>query len=106
MPLGPDTVGRKLLWSIGLPGLLVALLGVGHFWRESRVAVQDATQVESLALAEFVASTFSLPQAPRARAHEAVAEVLQSDTRLFRSVEDVRVLTPDGRIRWSRQPDE
>ncbi|WP_164017003.1 sensor domain-containing diguanylate cyclase [Pyxidicoccus trucidator] len=106
MPLGPDTVGRKLLWSIGLPGLVVALLGVGHFWRESRVAVQDATQVESLALAEFVASTFSLPQAPRARAHEAVAEVLRSDTRLFRSVEDVRVLTPDGRIRWSRRPEE
>ena len=106
MPLGRDTVGRKLLWSIGLPGLVVALLGVSHFWRESRVAVQDATQVESLALAEFVASTFALPQGPRARAHEAVAEVLRSDTRLFRSVEDVRVLTPDGRIRWSRQPDE
>ena len=106
MPLGRDTVGRKLLWSIGLPGLVVALLGVGHFWRESRVAVQDATQVESLALAEFVASTFALPQGPRPRAHEAVAEVLRSDTRLFRSVKDVRVLTPDGRIRWSRQPDE
>lgn len=106
MPLGRDTVGRKLLWSIGLPGLVVALLGVSHFWRESRVAVQDATQVESLALAEFVASTFALPQGPRARAHEAVAEVLRSDTRLFRSVKDVRVLTPDGRIRWSRQPDE
>ncbi|NMO22559.1 diguanylate cyclase [Pyxidicoccus fallax] len=106
MPLGPDTVGRKLLWSIGLPGLVVALLGVGHFWREARVAVQDATQVESLALAEFVASTFALPSAPGARSHEAVAEVLRSDTRMFRSVADVRVLTPDGRIRWSRQPDE
>lgn len=107
MPLGPDTVGRKLLWSIALPGLVVALVGMGHFWREARVAVQDATQVESLALAEFVASTFTLPQAPGAsRAHEAVAEVLRSDTRLFRSVEDARVLTPDGRIRWSRQPDE
>ncbi|NTX35415.1 diguanylate cyclase [Myxococcus sp. CA033] len=106
MPLGPDTVGRKLLWSIALPGLVVALLGVGHFWREARVAVQDATQVESLALAEFVASTFMLPQGPGAPAHGAVAEVLHSDTRLFRSVADVRVLTPDGRVRWSREPSE
>ncbi|MFY1828538.1 diguanylate cyclase [Myxococcus fulvus] len=106
MPLGPDTVGRKLLWSIALPGLVVALLGVGHFWREARVAVQDATQVESLALAEFVASTFMLPQPPGAAAHGAVTEVLHSDTRLFRSVEDVRVLTADGTIRWSRNPSE
>ncbi|NVJ19295.1 diguanylate cyclase [Myxococcus sp. AM010] len=106
MPLGPDTVGRKLLWSIALPGLLVALLGVGHFWREARVAVQDATQVESLALAEFVASTFTLPQARGAPAHGAVTEVMRSDTRLFRSVEDVRVLTPDGRILWSRRTGE
>ncbi|AGC44768.1 HAMP domain/GAF domain/GGDEF domain-containing protein [Myxococcus stipitatus DSM 14675] len=106
MPLGPDTVGRKLLWSIALPGLVVALLGVGHFWREARVAVQDATQVESLALAEFVASTFLLSQGPGAPAHGAVAEVLHSDTRLFRSVEDVRVLTLDGRVRWSRNPSE
>ncbi|MFY2561628.1 diguanylate cyclase [Corallococcus terminator] len=106
MPLGPDTVGRKLLWSIALPGLVVTLLGVGHFWREARVAVQDATQVESLALAEFVASTFLLPQGPGAHAHGAVTEVLHSDTRLFRSVADVRVLTPDGRVRWSRAPSE
>lgn len=106
MPLGPDTVGRKLLWSIALPGLVVTLLGVGHFWREARVAVQDATQVESLALAEFVASTFLLPQGPGSHAHGAVTEVLHSDTRLFRSVADVRVLTPDGRVRWSRAPSE
>ena len=29
MALGPHTVGRKLLWSIALPGLIVALLGAG-----------------------------------------------------------------------------
>jgi len=106
MPLGPDTVGRKLLWSIALPGLVVALLGVGHFWREARVSVRDATQVESLALAEFVASTFLLPQGPGAPPHDAVAEVLRSDTRLFRSVADVRVLTLEGDVRWSRDPAE
>jgi diguanylate cyclase (GGDEF)-like protein len=106
MALGPHTVGRKLLWSIALPGLIVAMLGAGYFWRETRRAVQEAAHREALALAEFVASTFALPQADRAHPHSAVAEVLTSDTRLLRPVEELRVLTPDGRIRWSRQPGE
>lgn len=106
MALGRDTIGRKLLWSIALPGLVLALLGVGHFGREARQAVREATHLEALALAEFVASTFTLPQPPGAPPHGAVAEVLASDTRLFRSVEDLRVLAPDGRIRWSRHPEE
>ncbi len=106
MALGSETIGRKLLWSIALPGLVVALLGVGHFSREARQAVREGTHLEALALAEAVASTFMLPQAPGAAPHSAVAEVLASDTRLFRSVEDLRVLTPDGRIRWSRKPAE
>ncbi|MBZ4333689.1 diguanylate cyclase [Corallococcus interemptor] len=106
MALGSETIGRKLLWSIALPGLVVALLGVGHFSREARQAVREGTHLEALALAEAVASTFTLPQAPGAAPHGAVADVLASDTRLFRSVEDVRVLTPDGRIRWSRRPAE
>jgi diguanylate cyclase (GGDEF)-like protein len=106
MALGPHTVGRKLLWSIALPGLIVALLGAGYFLREMRRSVQDAAHREALALAEFVASTFTLPQADRAHPHGAVAEVLGSDTRLLRSVAEARVLTPDGRIRWSRQRGE
>ncbi|MBU8900468.1 diguanylate cyclase [Corallococcus sp. H22C18031201] len=106
MALGPDTIGRKLLWSIALPGLVVALVGVAHFGREARQAVREGTHLEALALAEFVASTFTLPQAPGAPPHGAVAEVLASDARLFRSVEDLRVLTPDGRIRWSRRAGE
>jgi diguanylate cyclase (GGDEF)-like protein len=106
MALGPHTVGRKLLWSIALPGLIVAFLGAGFFWRETRRSVQDAAHREALALAEFVASTFTLPQADRAHPHSAVAEVLGSDTRLLRSVAELRVLTPDGRIRWSRQRGE
>jgi diguanylate cyclase (GGDEF)-like protein len=106
MALGPHTVGRKLLWSIALPGLIVALLGAGYLWREMRRSVQDAAHREALALAEFVASTFTLPQADRAHPHGAVAEVLGSDTRLLRSVAELRVLTPEGRIRWSRQRGE
>ncbi|MFP2898848.1 diguanylate cyclase, partial [Corallococcus sp. 4LFB] len=88
MALGSETIGRKLLWSIALPGLVVALLGVGHFSREARQAVREGTHLEALALAEAVASTFTQPQAPGAAPHGAVADVLASDTRLFRSVED------------------
>ncbi|MDY7224796.1 GGDEF domain-containing protein [Hyalangium rubrum] len=106
MALGPHTVGRKLLWSIALPGLIIALLGAGYFFREMRRAVQDAAHREALALAEFVASTFTLPQADRAHPHGAVAEVLAQDSRLLRSVAELRVLTPDGRIRWSRRRGE
>jgi diguanylate cyclase (GGDEF)-like protein len=106
MALGPDTVGRKLLWSIALPGLIVALLGVGYFWRETQLAVRDATHREALALAEFVASAFALPQAEGTPPHGALVEVMGSDTRLFRPVRELRVLTPDGRIRWSRQREE
>lgn len=106
MALGPHTVGRKLLWSIALPGLIVALLGVGYFWRETQLAVRDATHREALALAEFVASSFALPQAEDAPPHDALAEVMGSDTRLFQPVRELRVLTPDGRIRWSRQHGE
>ncbi|MBN1210134.1 MAG: diguanylate cyclase [Myxococcaceae bacterium] len=106
MALVPHTVGRKLLWSIALPGLIFALLGAGYFWRETRRAVQDAAHREALALAEFVASTFALPQGDRAHPHSAAAEVLGSDTRLLRSVAELRVLRPDGRIRWSRQRGE
>ncbi|XXF75558.1 diguanylate cyclase [Myxococcaceae bacterium GXIMD 01537] len=106
MALGPDTVGRKLLWSIALPGLIVALLGVGYFWRETRLAVRETTHREALALAEFVASAFALPQAEGAPPHGALVEVMGSDTRLFRPLRELRVLTPDGRIRWSRQREE
>jgi len=106
MALAPHTVGRKLLWSIALPALIIALLGAGYFWRETRRAVQDAAHREALALAEFIASTFTLPQADRAHPHSAVAEVLASDTRLLRSVADLRVMTPQGTIRWSRKRGE
>lgn len=39
MTLGFDTVGRKLFWSVALPGLLAALLGVGYFWHEAEPVV-------------------------------------------------------------------
>src|SRR6218665_3514336 len=65
MASGSPTVGRKLLWSIALPGLLAALLGLGHFWREARLATRDATHDEALVLAEFLGAAFRPPTPPR-----------------------------------------
>lgn len=94
------------MWSIALPGLIVALLGLAYSWKETRQAVRDTTHREALALAEFVAMAFALPQADGAPPHDALTGVLGSDTRLFRPVRELRVVTPDGRIRWSRQREE
>lgn len=101
MAFGVDTVGRKLLWSIALPGLLAALLGVGYFWREAQLAARDATHDEALELAELIDTTFRLPTPEGMPPHTPVAELLRSESRLLRATEELHVLSPDGRIRWS-----
>jgi diguanylate cyclase (GGDEF)-like protein len=106
MASGLDTVGRKLLWSVALPGLLAALLGLGYFWREARLAARDATHDEALVLAEFVGSTFRLPPPEDMPAHTPLTELLRSDARLLHSASELRVLSPEGRIRWSLRPEE
>ncbi|HZI03503.1 MAG TPA: diguanylate cyclase, partial [Archangium sp.] len=104
MALGFDTVGKKLLWSVALPGLLAALLGVGYFWREAQIAARDATHDEAMVLAEFVGTTFRLPTPEGLPPHFPVSELLQSDARLLRSTADLNILAPDGRILWSVSP--
>ncbi|WPB81095.1 diguanylate cyclase [Archangium violaceum] len=106
MALGLDTVGRKLLWSVALPGLLAALLGLGYFWREAQIAARDATHDEAMALAEFVATTFRLPTPEGLPPHFPVTELMQSDARLLRSSTELNILSPDGGIRWSVSPRE
>ncbi|HYO54235.1 diguanylate cyclase [Archangium sp.] len=106
MALGLDTVGRKLLWSVALPGLLAALVGVGYFWREAQLAARDATHDEAMDLAEFIGATFRLPTPEGQPPHSAVAELLRSDTGLLRSTAELNILSPDGRIRWSVRPEE
>ncbi|EAU61993.1 diguanylate cyclase [Stigmatella aurantiaca] len=106
MALGSHTIGRKLLWSIAMPGFLVALLGAGYFWHETQQALQETSRDEALALAQFVTSTFTLPQADREHPHGAVSEVISSNTLLLRSVKELRILAPTGQIRWSRERGE
>jgi diguanylate cyclase (GGDEF)-like protein len=106
MTLGLDTVGRKLLWSVALPGLLAALLGAGYFWREARLAIGEATHDEALVLADFFGATFQMSAPEGTGPHSPVEHLLSLDTHLLRSATELRVLSPDGRIRWSRHPEE
>ncbi|HSP80608.1 MAG TPA: diguanylate cyclase [Myxococcaceae bacterium] len=106
MALGLDTVGRKLLWSIALPGLLVALLGVGYFWRGAQSAAKEATHDEALVLAEFIGATFQMPAPQGTAPHSPVEQLLRADTRLLRAATELHVLAPDGHIRWSLRPEE
>jgi diguanylate cyclase (GGDEF)-like protein len=106
MALGLETVGRKLLWSVALPGLLAALMGVGYFWREAQLAALDATHDEAMVLAEFVGATFRLPTPEGQPPHSAVTGLLRADTRLLRSTAELNILSPDGRILWSVRPEE
>ena len=106
MGLGFNTVGRKLLWSVGLPGLCAALVCVGYFWREARVATRDATHDEALVLAEFIGEAFRLSPPAGEPAHAPVAELMRANTRLLRATAELNVLAPDGRIRWSPRAEE
>ncbi len=106
MALGLDTVGRKLLWSVALPGLLAAVLGIGYFWRGARQAAQDATRNEALVLTEFIGTHFRLPTPQGKPPHASVAELLRSETRLLRAAAELNIVSPDGRIRWSARPEE
>ncbi|WP_434380697.1 diguanylate cyclase [Melittangium boletus] len=102
----PPSVGRKLLWSIALPGLLAALVGLGHFWWEARRATRDATHDEALVLAEFLGAAFRLPSSEGQAPHAPVAALLGSRSRLVDTTAELNILSPDGHIRWSPRPQE
>ncbi|WNG18783.1 diguanylate cyclase [Cystobacter fuscus] len=106
MASGFNTIGRKLLRSVALPGLCTALVVVALFWRQAHVATRDATHDEALVLAEFVDTTFRLTTPAGKPPHSPVAELLASNTRLLGSTTELNVLTPEGRIRWSTRPQE
>jgi diguanylate cyclase (GGDEF)-like protein len=109
MPLSPRSIGTKLFWVLGVPGLCVALVGSWHLSRRADEALGQATRNEALALAEFIASTFTLvpdASAPPGPAHGAVSETIASPWRMYQHVQGLRVVDPDGVVRWSRVPSE
>ncbi len=94
-----------------MPGFLVAVAGVGYFWREADRAVREAAQDEAIALAEIISTTFTLTDhlegAPRpASAHRAVHAAVRADASKFRYLKELRVLDRAGVVRWSRRVEE
>jgi diguanylate cyclase (GGDEF)-like protein len=102
------SIGSKLLWAIGVPGLLVALGGVTYFWRQADEAVITNSRQEAVALSELIATTFELTGAGATEdtSHGAVTEALRSDWRMLAQLRELRVVGTDGTIRWSRNPAE
>ena len=113
MALRPQSIGAKMFWAIGVPGVLVALVGVGFFWTQADRAVTRSSHEEALALADVVSSTFGLAAGERPsagadaqRPHRAVTEALRSDWSMFQHVQSLRVIGADGTVRWSRRAEE
>ena len=109
-----DSVGKKLLFGIALPAAVIAVAGVGLYWRQMDQAARESTRDEAVTLAELMSSTFALtdPTAPGSGAehpaavHRAVNEAFRSDWKLFRHVSNLRVLDSHGTVHWSRDAQE
>ncbi|MGC4114655.1 MAG: diguanylate cyclase [Myxococcales bacterium] len=107
------TVGRKIALAIGLP-LLVALLAAVEisYGRAQEVIRRNAVE-EAAALADLVATSFTLLEtvpaakpAPPAVVHVQATAAMKADFRLYDDVSVLRVIDRDGRIRWSRRIEE
>jgi len=103
------TIAQKLLGSIGIPALLVALGAVGVFALRARAAADTAAEQAAEQVAELVAASFQRA-VPGARltaveAHPGVEAAVRAGAALD-GVGLVRVLGPDARVVWSSVRDE
>jgi diguanylate cyclase (GGDEF)-like protein len=103
------SIAQKLLGSIGVPALLVALGSVGVFALRARAAAEAAAEQQANQVADLLAASFqaAVPgaQLPPEEAHPAVAAVLRTAASL-QGVQVVRVLAPSARVVWSSAPKE
>jgi diguanylate cyclase (GGDEF)-like protein len=103
------SIAQKLLGSIGVPALLVALGSVGVFALHARTAAEAAAEQEANQVADLLSSSFqaAVPgtQLGPDEAHPAVAAVLRTAASL-QGVQVVRVLAPTSRVVWSSTPKE
>ncbi len=110
-----NSVGKKLLLSIALPTLALALLALAFLWQRTDTAVRQATQEDAVRMAELVAGNFSLVDAetppaaagagPRA-VHRAVTQTMRSGWAAQANIASLRILDRNGVVRWSRRVEE
>ncbi len=103
------SVGRKLALWVGVPALVAALLAVVVTWNRAERTVRRNTAEEAAALADLVATSFTLidpafhGRTPSgAIAHRQVAAVMRADFKVLSHVRDLRVVDRAGTIRYSR----
>ncbi|MBX5482985.1 MAG: diguanylate cyclase [Myxococcaceae bacterium] len=114
MAQGYSSIGTKLFWAIGVPGLIAAVAGVWLFWRQADAAVAESNQAEAEALAELFASSFAIaqqdPSAPHGTdahsAHRAVTDLFRSRGRIVDNLRWASVTDGAGRIVWSRHGED
>ncbi|MGO9830658.1 MAG: diguanylate cyclase [Myxococcaceae bacterium] len=103
------SIAQKLLGSIGVPALLVALGAVAVFALRARSVAEAAAQQEAEQVADLLGSTFQAAilgvQLSPDDAHPAVGAALRAAATL-KGMHVVRVLGPDGRVVWSSTPSE
>jgi diguanylate cyclase (GGDEF)-like protein len=100
------SIGRKVALSVGLPAVLAMLVGVGLLWRQAlHAANEDATE-EASALADLVATSFTLATPADPEPHAAAVAALHTDWKLLSAITAVRVVNPAGKVRWSRAVEE
>ncbi len=101
------SIAQKLLGSIGVPALLIALGAVAVFSLRARSAAEAAAQQEAEQVADLLSSTFQAASLgvhlDPDEAHPAVSPALRASAAL-KGVHVVRVLGPDGRVVWSSAP--
>ncbi|MBS1149829.1 MAG: diguanylate cyclase domain with sensor [Myxococcaceae bacterium] len=108
-----NSVGKKLLLSIALPTLALALVALGFLWQRTDQAVRQATHDEAVRMAELVAGNFSLADASDARqkggprvVHRAVTQTMRSGWASKANVSSLRILDRYDVVRWSRKVEE
>jgi diguanylate cyclase (GGDEF)-like protein len=103
------SIAQKLLGSIGVPALLVALGAVGLFALRARAAAEAAAEQQANQVADLLAASFqaAVPgaQLPPDEAHPAVAPLLRTAASLP-GVQVARVVAPTSRVVWSSTPKE
>jgi len=100
------TIGRKVALTVALPVAVASILGVGLLWHNALASAKADVTLESAALADLVATSFSLATRADPQPHAAVVAALHTNWKVLRAVRNVQVVDRTGRVRWSRQVEQ
>jgi diguanylate cyclase (GGDEF)-like protein len=97
-----SSIAKKLFWSMGLPGLVLASFGLLYFWQRADSTMQKAAEEQASAFAELLANQFQKSQGH----HREVIQWMGSQPQLFATVQHLRIADAHGVVRYSLQREE